>query len=455
MPTTLPPPAPRPTAPERAARVASRRAFPGEAVVRFQRDPLAFLRWADAAGGDLVRLRLGPTRAVLLRDPDLAAEVLLAPPGAWPKGPQIQFAGRIFGTGLLTSEPPHHTRVRKLVLPAFAHGRLVGYAETVARLADAHAEAWLGGGPLDLVDAATRLSYDVAEATLFGAGGLRRGAEVRDGVAEALVAFGQVARNPALVSLAQRVPVPAARRLDRVRARLVGVIGEAVRQRRRDGPGDDLLGLLLVAQDEETGAGLTDAEVVDEALVLLLAGHETTASALAWAWLLLAEHPDAEARLAAEAEAAGPLGVDALGRLGYARAVFAEAMRLYPPAYVLDRTAPAPRTIGGAEVEPGTAVLVSPYLLHRDPRFWEHPEAFRPDRPGLDAKRRAHRFAYLPFSVGTRGCVGERFAWLEGTLILAAVARRLRLRPLGGWPAPLASLTLRPAGAVPVRVAPV
>jgi cytochrome P450 len=459
MPATLPPPTPRPAPTTEAAptaRVTERRALPGEAVLRFQRDPLAFLRWADAAGGDIVRLRLGPTRALLLRHPGLVGEVYLAPPGVWPKGPQVEFAVRTFGTSLLTSEPPHHTRVRKLVLPAFAHGRLAGYAETVVRLAEAHAGRWLAAGTLDLVDAASRLSYAVAEATLFGGGGLRHGAEVRDGVTEALLAFDRIVRNPPLMALADYVPVPAARRLDRVRARLVAVVAEAVRQRRRAGdPGDDILGLLLLAQDEETGAGLSDAEVVDEALTLLLAGHETTASALAWAWLLLAEHPDAEARLADEARDAGDLDMDALRRLPYARAVFAEAMRLYPPAYLLDRAAPGPRTIGGIDVEPGTAVFVSPYLLHRDPRFWEHPEAFRPDRPDLDAKHREHRFAYLPFSVGTRGCIGERFAWMEGTLLLAAVARRLRFRPVGGWPAPLASLTLRPSGAVPVRADPV
>ncbi|MEM7787532.1 MAG: cytochrome P450 [Bacteroidota bacterium] len=447
----------RPAAAPAAREVRRSTRFPGEGVLRFQRDPLAFLRWLDAAGRDadagLVRIRLGGTEAVLLRDPDLVGEVLLARPGAWPKGPQIRFVSRIFGTGLLTSEPPHHTQARKLVLPAFAHGRLAGYADTIVRLAEQHAADWVEAGTIDLVEAATHLTYDVAVETLFGAGGLTRGEEVRPALTEAMRAFTSVARNPVLVALSERVPIPAARRLDRVRDTLVDIIGAAVRQRRDSGDlGDDLLGMLLVAQDEETGLGLSDTEVIDESITILLAGHETTASALAWTWLLMAEHPEAEADVVAEADATPALGMDVVRALGGTRNVFAEAMRLYPPAYLIDRTAPAASWIGGRPVGRGTTVLISQLLLHRDPRFWTHPDRFDASRPGLQPKGGPHRHVYLPFSLGTRGCIGERFAWMEATLILAAVAQRLVLRPLGEWPAPLPSLTLRPDGAVPASV---
>lgn len=436
------------------AREIRRSALPGEGVLRFQRDPLAFLRWLDAAGRDaaagLVRVRLGGTEAVLLRDPDLVAEVLLAKADAWPKGPQIRFVSRVFGNGLLTSEPPHHTRARKLVLPAFAHGRLAGYADTIVRLADRHAEAWIEAGTVDLVEAATHLTYDVAVETLFGAGGLTRGAEVRPVVAEAMRAFASVARNPVLVALSERVPIPAARRLDRVRETLVDIIGAAVRRRRASGDlGDDLLGMLLVAQDEDTGLKLSDTEVIDEAITILLAGHETTASALAWTWLLMAQHREAEDAVVDEADAAPTLGMETLRALGHTRDVFAESMRLYPPAYLLDRTAGSASWIGGLPIGRGTTVIMAPLLLHRDPRFWDDPDRFDASRPGLRPKG-GQRLAYLPFSVGTRGCIGERFAWMEGTLVLAAVARRLTLRPLGDWPSTLPSLTLRPDGSVPV-----
>ena len=463
---TLPPSRPPTTAaaPQSPVRTApavetvAKSAYPGEAVLRFQRDPLAFLRWLDGHGGDAVRVRLGATEALLLRDPDLVAEVLLAPPGRWAKGPQIQFVARVFGTGLLTSEPPHHTRARRLVLPAFAHGRLAGYAETIVALAERAAQAWAAAGTAELVDAAAQLTYDIAEQTLFGAGGFDRGADVRADVAEALSTFAQIARNPILVALSEFVPVPAARRLDRVRERVCAVIGEAVDARRAaaargDGVGDDLLGMLLVAADEETGEGLTDAEVIDEALTILLAGHETTASALAWTWLAMDRHPEAQATVDAETAAlAGPLSMASLAGLSGTRGVLAEAMRLHPPAYLLDRTATQAVFLGGLRVARRTTILMSPYLIHRDARFWDDPEAFRPDRPELRPKGAAHRCAYIPFSMGTRGCIGERFAWMEGTLVLAAVARHARLRPLGPWPDPLLSLTLRPATEVSVRV---
>ena len=450
--------APRPTRTTPAVETVARGAYPGEAVLRFQRDPLAFLSWLDGHGGDAVRVRLGATEAVLLRDPDLVAEVLLAPPGRWAKGPQIQFVRRVFGTGLLTSEPPHHARARRLVLPAFAHGRLAGYADTIVTLAEHAANVWAAAGTVELVGAAAQLTYDIAEQTLFGAGGLERGAEVRADVAEALATFASIARNPVLVALSEFVPVPAARRLDRIRARICAVIGEAVEARRAaaargDGFGDDLLGMLLVAADEETGEGLTDAEVVDEALTILLAGHETTASALAWTWLAMDRHPEAQAAVNAETDAVeGPLTMGSLARLEGTRAVLAEAMRLHPPAYLLDRTATQAGFLGGLRIARRTTVLMSPYLIHRDARLWDDPEAFRPGRPELRPKGAAHRCAYIPFSMGTRGCIGERFAWMEGTLVLAAVARHARLRPRVPWPDPLLSLTLRPATEVPVRV---
>ena len=438
------------------AETTARSAFPGEAILRFQRDPLAFLRWLDAHGGDAVRVRLGPTEALLLRNPDLISEVLLAPPGRWPKGPQIQFVRHIFGNGLLTSEPPEHTRARRLVLPAFAHSRLAGYADTIVRLAEAAAQDWATRGPFDLVDAAAQLSYDIAEQTLFGAGGFDAGHAVRADVADALRTFGQVARNPLLVAASEFLPVPAVRRLGRIRTRIVAVIGAAVTQRRAanargEGFGDDLLGLLLLAHDDETGEGLSDAEVIDEAIAILLAGHETTASALAWTMLLLDRHPDERATLETEATAAGALSMASLPALAATRGVLAESMRLFPPAYLLDRTAAKAGFLGTLRVARRTTILMSPYLVHRDARFWDDPEAFRPDRPELKPKGAAHRCAYIPFSMGTRGCVGERFAWMEGTLILAALARKVRLHPLGAWPAPLLSLTMRPDGAVPVR----
>ena len=451
METSTPPLVGRPPVRE----VVARSRFPGEAILRFQRDPFAFLDWLDGHGGDAVRVRLGPTEAVLLRDPDLVQEVLLAPAGAWPKGPQIELAARVFGRGLLTNEPPEHTRTRKLVLPAFAHSRIAGYAGIVADAADRAAERWLHRGRIDLAESANALAYEIAERTLFGSGDIDRAGRgaVRDLTQQALRAFADIARNPILIALGDRLPVPALRRLDRCRLDLLAVISEAIRERRaQSDPGDDILGLLLVAQDEETGDGLSDTEVANEVMTILMAGHETTASALAWTWLLLDRHPEARAAVEAEADALPALDLAALRSLDATRGAFAEAMRLYPPAYLLDRRAERATWLGGLRIARRTTVLMSPYLLHKRPDLWDEPAAFRPDRPGLHLKGGAHLVQYIPFSLGTRGCIGERFAWMEGTLGLAAVARRVRLRADGPWPDRLASLTLRPDGAVPVRV---
>ena len=194
---------------------------------------------------------------------------------------------------------------------------------------------------------------------------------------------------------------------------------------------------------KDSDAGLTDAEVRDEAVTLLLAGHETTAVALSWTWPLVAAHPEVEARLWAEVDALdGPPGFDDLGRLPTTRQVFAEAMRLYPPAWVIGRQAARDLDLDGVPVAQGSTILIPPLWIHRDPRFWADPERFDPDRFAPDQKAGRHKFAYLPFSAGRRGCIGEQFAWAEGVLVLAALAQRWRIRPAGPLPPPVGSVTL-------------
>jgi cytochrome P450 len=213
--------------------------------------------------------------------------------------------------------------------------------------------------------------------------------------------------------------------------------------------------MLLAAQDEETGVGMTDRQVRDEVMTLFLAGHETTANALAWTWYLLAQHPTIQETLHAEVDAVlqgRPAGFDDLARLGYARQVFSEAMRIYPPAWVIGREARQDVALGGVLLERGTTVFVSPYLLHRDPRFWARPERFEPDRFAPEAKAQRHKFSYLPFGSGRRGCIGEQFAWAEGVLLLATIAQAWTMRPaMDRTPAVFPSITLRPRHPLPVQ----
>jgi len=426
--------------------------FPFDLTLTFLRDMRAGVGRLDAVGGDLVEVTApGVPGLVLVRHPDLVREVLVERNADVTKARGLRLAARILGQGLLTSEPPVHTRQRKLMLPAFHHGRLQHYGQTMVDLAHAEAARWTEGEPIDGSAAMTRLALAIAGQTLFGADVLSDADRVSAAVREAMVAFDR-AQYPFADKL-MWLPTAANRTADRARRTLDAVVYGLIDERRAapHEAHDDLLGMLLAARDEDTHEAMTDQEVRDEAMTLLLAGHETTAAALAWTWLLVAQHPAVEARLHAEVDAlGGPPSFDALGQLPYARQVFAESMRLYPPAWVVGREAARDTVLGDHPISAGTMVLFAPLGIHRDPRFWDAPDVFRPERFEPEVKAARHKFAYLPFSAGRRGCIGEQFAWAEGVLVLAAIAQRWRLRMAGPAPDPHASVTLRPAGPLPL-----
>ncbi len=246
----------------------------------------------------------------------------------------------------------------------------------------------------------------------------------------------------------------------RSKAELEGMVGRIVETRRRSGEDHgDLLSLLLLTTEEETGEpGMTDAQVRDETMTIMLAGHETTASALAWSFHLLAAHPAAERVLHAELDAAltgdAVPGFADLGRLPYTRQVFTEAMRLYPPAWVLLRRTTAPVEIAGWKLPTDTTCALSPYVTHRDPRWFPEPERFLPERWTEEERASRPKWAYLPFGGGPRSCAGESFAWMEGILVLATLARRWKFAPPPSSPPPmpLAAVTRRPRHGMPMRL---
>lgn len=420
--------------------------YPADLLVHVARDLRDAIGRLDEVGGDLVVAGLGRLPAlVLVRHPDLIRQVLIDHNEAVTKARGLRLAQAILGHGLLTSEIPVHTRQRRLVLPAFHHRRLRAYGEVMVEAAAAEADRWTAGAAFDLGEAMNRLALAIAGRTMFGADVLSSADRVSQAVRDALSAFDQ-----AQFPFADRLlwaPLPANLRSKRARRVLDGVVYGLIAERRARPAGtDDLLGMLLEAQDEETGAAMTDEEVRDEAMTLLLAGHETTAVALAWTWSLLSDHPEVEARLHTEVDALGrPPTFDDLPRLGVTRQILAESMRLRPPAWTVGRQAARPFRLGAYDVEAGTTLLFAPYYFHRDPRFWERPEVVDIDRFDPEAKAARHKFAYLPFSAGRRGCIGEQFAWAEGVLVLATVARRWRLARVGPEPAPHGSVTLRPA----------
>jgi cytochrome P450 len=287
----------------------------------------------------------------------------------------------------------------------------------------------------------------VVSSTLFGTDVADAAEEVREDLATIIALFPRFSLP--LFGLIQRLPLPSNARFNRAVARLDALVYRLIAQRQREG-GDrgDLLSLLLLARDEEGGGGMTERQLRDEVMTLLLAGHETTANALTWTWYLLSQNPDVEARWREEVRTV--LGdraatVADLPALRYTEMVLAESMRLFPPAWGMGRRALRDLTLGGFLIRKGAILALSPYIVHRDPRLWPDPLRFDPERFTAEAKAARPRFAYFPFGAGARSCIGEPFAWMEGVLLLATIGQRWRLRLLPGHPVePKALMTLRP-----------
>jgi cytochrome P450 len=434
-----------------------RRGLPGRALLAFRRDPLGFLTRVRERHGDVAMFRIGPRRMYLLSHPDHVQDVLVTRHRNFIKSLALQRSRVLLGQGLLTSEGEHHLRQRRLIQPAFHRQRIEEYGATMAAFADRADAAWSDGQVLDVAREMNRLALVIAGRTLFGAEVRREADEIGAALNDALGLFSRLS-NP-FAFLLDRLPVPGTLKMKRARERLDATIYRMIGEARRRGDAaerGDLLSLLLSARDEEgDGAGMTDQQLRDEALTLFLAGHETTANALAWTWHLLGTHPQVGERLRAElaavlcGRAAGP---GDLPRLAYIRAVLAESMRLFPPAWAVGRQPLEDFEIGGFAVRAGTVVLMSPWVTQHDGRFFPQPERFLPERWTPEMEAALHRYAYFPFGGGPRKCIGEHFAWMEGTLVLATLAQRWRMHPLPGHvPGTEPRITLRPRGGLPMR----
>jgi cytochrome P450 len=417
----------------------------------FRRDR-AGMQLRVAREHDLARMRLGFVRALMVSAPALAHEVLATKESAFVKAPGLSvFLKPLLGEGLLTSEGGFHTRQRKLLAPAFAHKRISSYAQTMAERAARFADGVKDGAELDAAEAMMKLTLEIVGKTLFDA---EVGSDA-DAVGEAIttVMHTALAQLGSLVPLPPFVPSPTNLKNRRAVARLDAIIYRVIRERRaRAVDRGDLLSMLLAAQDED-GAVMTDKQVRDEAMTLFLAGHETTANALAWTLMLLAKNPEARSKVEAEVDALGRApAYDDLKQLPYTLAALKEAMRLYPPAYITARRAVAKVAIGGYDVARNTVVFINILGIHHRADVWPEPEDFRPERFLGDKEKQLPRCAYLPFGAGSRICIGNHFALMEGHVLLATIVRRLRLslasdRPIEREPL----ITLRPKGGLPMR----
>ena len=421
-----------------------------------RRDFLGFMRETARTHGDLVPIRFGTRRVLLVSRPDLIDEVLVKRAKAFGKSRITKLLRPILGEGLILSEGPLWVRQRRLVQPAFHRNRISAYADVMVGYAAALADRWRSGETVDAHTEMMRVTQQIVVKTLFDAEAQGDDAHrVADALFVILEDF--AARRRSLLPTPEWLPSPANLRARRAIASLDAIVYRIIAERRRSGEDrGDLLSMLLAARDEEDGAGMTDQQVRDEVMTLFLAGHETTALALSWTWLLLSRAPAVEAALHEELDRVlgerQPTLAD-LPRLPYLERVLLESMRVYPPVFSTSREAVIPTEVGGYPVQPGTNVLMSQWVVHSDPRWFPEPEAFRPERWADGLLERLPRFAYFPFAGGPRVCVGAAFANMEAALVLATLAQRFRLHLAPGAEVePRPYVTLRPHPGLPMRL---
>lgn len=422
-------------------------------------DPLTFLAEVSGQYGDLVSFPVPGPPALLVNDPADVRHVLQTAARNWGKQ-TVQYAAlaRVTGPGLLASSEPGWIEHRRLAAPAFHHQRLAAVGDQVRAAADAALAERLGGsfrsGVVDVASLVHRIGLDAVGRALFSADLSGHAQRLLDATSDAATLVVRLGRS--VLPTAAWAPTPTNVRLRATRRRLDAISADVIAQRRRHGAasvgdthGDDLLGLLIDSH-------LSDAEIRDELVTMVIAGHETVAAALAWTLMLLAEDQAAQDRVRAELAAhAGPVSL--LGHresLPWTRAVVDESLRLFPPAWALSRRSHGPDVIGGREVPAGTLVIVSPWLVHRRAESWPDPSAFRPERflgaggalPG-----------YLPFGQGPRLCIGREFALGEMVVVLSRLLATHRVEVPAGWtrPAAQAQVAVHPAGGMPLLVRPI
>jgi cytochrome P450 len=417
-------------------------------LLEFRRDPLRFLCAMRETHGDVVEVAIGPMKTTLVSHPDLIEDILVTRSRLWQKDRFLQTSLRpVLGDGLLSSEGDFWRKQRRLAQPAFHRDRIAAYAGMMVDQATRLVRSWREGEVRDVHTDMMRLTLAIVAQTLFGAD---VGDHAED-VGKALEAVLAVVADPVelLIPLLKRLPTPKRKRFDRAVARLDTIIYRVIEERRKAASAEtvDLLSMLLHAQDED-GSRMSDRQLRDECLTLFLAGHETTAINLSWTWLLLSRHPEVRRKLAGELD-------DVLGdrsatfadvpKLRYTSHVIAESLRLYPPAWSLGREAREDVDVGGYRISRGQQVWFCPWAIHRDARWFDEPDLFRPERWEGDFAKRLPRYAYFPFGGGPRLCIGQAFAQLEAVLLLATLAQAFDVEVLQSpRPTPEPSVTLRP-----------
>ena len=423
------------------------------------KDPLAvFTEWASAYG-DIFHYRVFHKHVYFINHPDLIKEVLVTKAPSFIKGMAVRANRRIFGNGLLSSEGSEWLRNRKLIQPAFHHSHIESYADVMVRYTERMLDGWQEGDTRDIHQDMMRLTLEIVARALFSV----EIASEKDRVAVALDSLMELSMGARMLlpEMFRRLPTSSNRRYEAATRELDDVVYALIRDRQANPAAasrhgfEDLLGTLLNPRYED-GSSMSTRQVRDEVMTILLAGHETTAVSLSWTWLLLSQHPEVEQKLWDELRTVlngrSPTLAD-LASLPYTERVVKESMRLYPPVWATVRETIRDCEIGGYLIPAKSPVIMSQWVMHRDPRFHERPSEFSPDRWLEERYKTAPRFSYFPFAGGPRICIGASFATTEAALVLATIAQRFQIRvdPAAAI-SPTPSITLRPRHGIPVTL---
>jgi cytochrome P450 len=412
-------------------------------------NPIRLFEHLYATYGAMAHYRVGPGNIVLINEPEFIREILINQPHNFIKERTQKRMKILLGEGLITSDGETHKRQRRIAAPAFHRERIQAYGTTMVERAAKLRDGWEPGREIDASAEMMRVSLEIVARTLFAQ-------EVTDDILSINQQVNTVMRVYNLLIALPRaedylhLPIPGLMHFTRARKKLDEVVYGMIAEHRADGVDrGDLLSMLLRSRDgEQDHSGMTDQQLRDDVLTIFLAGYETVANALAWTWLLLAQNPEAETKLHAELDRvlAGRVPtLDDLPNLRYTEMVLAESMRLYPPAWAMGRQGTCDVEIGPYKLPAGTYFFFSQYLIQRNPKYFPDPLRFDPERFTPENKAGRSKFVYFPFGAGHRQCIGESFAWMESTLVLATLAQRWRLRLVAGQTIDIQpKITLRP-----------
>lgn len=434
-------------------------------INQFSEDEPTFLLNSVKQHGDLVYFRLAHVHTYLLGHPDLIREVLVTQSSKFEKAPlDKQILGKFLGNGLLTSDGDFHKRQRRLAQPAFHSKRIHNYAEVMVDYTNQIMADWLDNKVVNMAEEMMHLTMLIVSKTLFDADAITGSGETADTIGSAMHDFQAVSNRDYQrgFTLPNWLPTADNRLRNRAAAEFSQVMEQIIAERRQTAVNGqvadtgDLLSMLMLSIDED-GEVMDDRQLRDEVATLFAAGHETTSNALSWTWYLLAQHPEVEAKLHEELDRvlAGrqPTLAD-LPALPYTLQIIKEAMRLYPPAWILNgRIALEDAELAGYTIPKGSTVFISPYVMHHLPQYFEEPEAFKPERFTPEFEKALPKYAYMPFGGGARVCIGNSFAMMEAQLVLAAIAQRFRLELANDEPVRYkAQITLTPQNGIQMRV---